>query len=141
MVKINDNFEFYDTIDLKKYIDQKSKHNKDNVFTLHSIVVHKGSATSGHYYSYIRPGLEDFWLKFNDDIVRPANKLEVFNNNFGGQIKQFRYRGKGEIFENVTVSDANAYILVYIRNNCRQSILQPISSFDVFYYLSRFQSI
>jgi len=132
MVKINDYFEFPETLDLSSYMCESTKnHNMFNLYTLHSIVVHKGSANSGHYYCFIRPRLEDIWFKFNDDFVKPANKNEVFNINYGGVIKQYRHKGRGEIVESNLSSEANAYILVYIKNNMREEILKPITLNDI----------
>ena len=132
MMKINDNFKFPETLDLNPYMSESSKFfQKDNLYTLHSIVVHKGSANSGHYFSFIRPGIEDFWLKFNDDIVRPANKFEVYNNNYGGILRQYKHKGKGDVVENNILSEANAYILVYIRNSMRENILKPVTENDI----------
>jgi ubiquitin C-terminal hydrolase len=135
MVKINDCFEFYEELDLGRYLIKNTTNNysneDNNNYTLHSVVVHQGSANSGHYYAYIKPTLKDFWVQFNDEIVRPADKYEVFNNNFGGTHKTYRHKSKGEIISNSNSYESNAYILVYIKNSERKNILNPVLSLDI----------
>ena len=55
MVKINEKYEFYEKISLAKYV--KSEGCFD--YSLFSILVHKGNAMAGHYYSYISPKLNN----------------------------------------------------------------------------------
>ena len=62
-------------------------------FDLVGIVVHAGTADSGHYYSYIKeqelfrlekPGT-DRWYEFNDIYVREFDSAEVPQECFGGE--------------------------------------------------------
>lgn len=56
MNKISDSCEFYDELDLSRYVDPGYK--KSTQYKLFSVLVHSGaSASSGHYYSFIRPRL------------------------------------------------------------------------------------
>lgn len=149
MVKINDYFEFYEEIDLTKYKDNNydkdleafnlfskgSDKSEDERYTLHSVVVHQGNANSGHYYAYIRPGMKDNWVQFNDEIVRPADKYEVFNNNYGGTYRTYKHKSKGEINSSINHFESNAYILVYIKNSEREHILSPVSINEISPYL------
>lgn len=147
MVKINDYFEFYEQINLSKYmqIDDKEINNfknnlkntknlendEENCYTLHSVVVHQGNANSGHYFAFIRPTVNDTWVLFNDELVRPADKYEVFNNNFGGSFNSYKHKCKGEIVTNLNYYESNAYILVYIQNSEREKILSPVLTKDI----------
>lgn len=150
MVKINEYFEFYEELSLEKYMYNKPNQAQDpneNLYSLHSVVVHKGSPNSGHYYAYIKPTIEDNWIQFNDEIVKPADKYEVFDNNFGGTNKYFKLKSKGEISETNYSFESNAYILVYIKKAMIRSILDPLKIedvnchfrllifFEIFYYL------
>jgi ubiquitin carboxyl-terminal hydrolase 7 len=45
-----------------------------NRYHLHSILVHRGTANSGHYYAFIKPSLNDKWFEFNDDKVTEVTK-------------------------------------------------------------------
>jgi ubiquitin carboxyl-terminal hydrolase 7 len=129
MVKINDSFEFYNTIDLNKFMSSPQHNN--NIYSLHSVVVHQGSANSGHYYAFIKPKLEDNWILFNDETVRPADKYEVYNNNFGGTSTFYKLKQNGDILKNEKYVESNAYVLVYIRNSLREQILCPLLEQDV----------
>jgi ubiquitin carboxyl-terminal hydrolase 34 len=75
--KLNDHFTFPDEIDMRPYkvehlIDTPDQSPPD-VFELVGILVHSGTAESGHYFSYIkeRPSNTDQprWVEFNDDLV------------------------------------------------------------------------
>jgi len=133
MIKINEFFEFYEEINLQKYMYKNNLNNNlnndpnnENTYSLHSVVVHKGSPNSGHYYAYIKPTTEDDWFQFNDEIVKPADKYEVFENNFGGTNKYFKLKPRGDISETNYSFESNAYVLVYIKKSMRKSILNPL---------------
>ena len=154
MVKINDHYEYYDEINLSKYIEKNISNNvndnnnninnnsndnnnkeelnvnlekekiNDNIYTLHSVVVHQGNATSGHYYAYIKPSTnKKEWLLFNDDIVKPADPYEIFQQNFGGNIEVYKNKGGKEIITNSINYERSAYILVYVRKNIQNELI------------------
>jgi ubiquitin carboxyl-terminal hydrolase 7 len=138
MIKINEHFEFSEELNLEKYMfknynrqtdNKENEQNidiEDNLYSLHSVVVHKGSPNSGHYYAYIKPTVEDNWIQFNDEIVKPADKYEVFDNNFGGTNKYYKLKPKGDISETNYSFESNAYVLVYVKKSIRKSLLNPI---------------
>jgi len=140
MIKINDHFEFYKELDLNKYtckqeIDGNEIDNTEFNYTLQSVVVHQGSASRGHYYSYLNPTTNDKnWLLFNDEIVRPANLYEVYDYNFGGIKSCISIKPGGKLVEYYVNSDANAYILVYIKNSVRDEIMKQVLEEDVSNY-------
>ena len=143
MVKINDHYEYYDEINLSKYIEKNTNKDifnlnqnetennnlnnenlNDNIYTLHSVVVHQGNATSGHYYAYIKPSInKKEWLLFNDDLVKPADPYEIFQQNFGGNIEVYKNKGGKEIITNSINYERSAYILVYIRKNIQEELI------------------
>jgi len=140
MVKINDRFTYPEELDLTPYLSEKSLQKDNSVYTLHSIVVHQGTATSGHYFAYIRCSIDNSWILFNDESVKPAEKFDVFENCYGGIGSLYKHKGKGEISESTYVNETSAYILVYIRNTKRQEILCPITENDVSYIKSYIKS-
>ena len=43
------------------------------------MVIHLGTAESGHYYSFIKDRESDLWYEFNDTIVRPFDPNDIPN--------------------------------------------------------------
>ena len=126
-------FQYSEEIDLSKFIDSSNIQdtNLNYRYNLHSVIVHNGHfINSGHYYTFIRPHFEDDWLKFNDSNVTPASKIEVYDNNFGGNIKTYSIENKG-IRETSKVNESTAYMLIYIENSYREEILSPITLKDI----------
>ena len=59
-------------------------------YSLKGVVVHHGTADSGHYYSFIkdREGSE-CWFEFNDDKVTPFNAEDIPAECYGGENEHF----------------------------------------------------
>lgn len=43
---------------------------QDQLYSLHTIFIHKGTAFSGHYYSYIKSFENHKWYLFDDNHVQ-----------------------------------------------------------------------
>lgn len=104
-LKLNDRCEFPFELDMEPYTQEgleAIEKRKDPEFTdvidpihppeyykykLKGVVVHMGTADSGHYYSFIqdRTKLEDTWYEFNDTVVRPFNISGMEEEAFGGE--------------------------------------------------------
>ena len=69
---------------------------KDNIYSLYTVFIHKGSAHSGHYYVYIKSFETNFWYLFDDYQVKQVNIADVLKDAFGGH-----------------ASHSSAYMLVY----------------------------
>ncbi|KAI9789798.1 MAG: hypothetical protein M1835_001433 [Candelina submexicana] len=91
--KINDFFEFPDEIDMKPYkidhLSQPGVESSEDVFKLVGVLVHSGTAESGHYYSYIkeRPvasSHRNAWVEFNDADVSEFDPGKIPEQCFGG---------------------------------------------------------
>ena len=100
--KINDYFQFPREIDLFPYtlghIEMQEKGIKrrredtEEIYELVGVLVHTGTAESGHYYSYIRdprpqetvPDPNVKWYEFNDSEVKPWRLEELDHWCFGG---------------------------------------------------------
>ncbi|ELR08910.1 hypothetical protein VC83_05858 [Pseudogymnoascus destructans] len=116
--KINDYFSFPHKIDMRPY---KVEHLMDgeipsDMFELVGILVHSGTAESGHYYSYIRErpshGKHPAWVEFNDDHVTSFDPNSIEASCFGG----LDYRGP----ENGSFQfdkSWSAYMLFYQRSS------------------------
>lgn len=74
--KINDYFEFPMELELSRYaIPGKKEGEHYYEYKLCGILIHSGSAESGHYYSFIKVG--ERWLEFND---RRVSEWDIQNN-------------------------------------------------------------
>jgi ubiquitin carboxyl-terminal hydrolase 25 len=51
---------------------------KQNPYYLHSICVHEGNATSGHYYTFIYDRFNKKWRRFSDIRVTDVTEEDVF---------------------------------------------------------------
>ncbi|GAA5961224.1 hypothetical protein JCM3765_002875 [Sporobolomyces pararoseus] len=73
-------------------------------YELRSVFIHRGTASSGHYFVYQRDSRDSArWLKYNDSVVSIVDREEVFRE---------------------TTNDTNAYFLVY----CRKDRLDAIET-------------
>ncbi|KAF5521773.1 Ubiquitin carboxyl-terminal hydrolase 34 [Colletotrichum aenigma] len=90
--KINDYFSFPTKIDMRPYtidhLGSPSDSGEEDMFELVGVLVHAGTAESGHYYSYIRErptgASSEAWFEFNDDVVSPWNPADLEKSTFGG---------------------------------------------------------
>ncbi|RPA87596.1 hypothetical protein BJ508DRAFT_320601 [Ascobolus immersus RN42] len=93
--KINDRFEFPETIDMRpytvQYLSNPESSMTPDVFELVGVLVHTGSAESGHYYSYMKDHDAETsyngrpqWLQFNDSEVSDFDYTTLGDCCFGG---------------------------------------------------------
>ncbi|KAF1812493.1 hypothetical protein P152DRAFT_473658 [Eremomyces bilateralis CBS 781.70] len=121
--KINDLFEFPMTIDLSKYtvehLNDPSQPIEPDIFELVGVLLHKGVAEHGHYFSYIRTrhtsqDVEPEWLQFDDSDVTVFNPAEIREKCFGGlsDVKESHF---GTEYHTPMLKGYNAYMLFYQR--------------------------
>jgi len=110
-IKINDKFEFDETIDLAPYMENPGP----EIYQLHSVLVHSGNVHGGQYYAYIRPDCSDKWFKFNNEQVKASSRDEAIGTNFGC----------------VKDSDCNAYMIVYVKQDAMTDVLRPLINEDI----------
>jgi ubiquitin carboxyl-terminal hydrolase 34 len=90
--KINDYFSFPTKIDMRPYkvehLTESLEASPEDWFELVGVLVHSGTAESGHYYSFIRERPSNIeketWVEFNDDCVQPWDPVYLEGNCFGG---------------------------------------------------------
>ncbi|KAI1824914.1 hypothetical protein F4861DRAFT_224655 [Xylaria intraflava] len=117
--KINDYFPFPTKIDMQPYtvehLSDPSRNAEPDIFELVGILVHSGTAETGHYYSFVRErpnsGSAPTWVEFNDDIVTSWDPSQMENACFGGP--DHRHYDNGNIYEKVY----SAYMLFYQRSS------------------------
>lgn len=89
----------------------------EDIFELVGILVHSGTAESGHYYSFIRErpsnGEKENWIEFNDDCVTPWDPTSMENSCFGGP----DYRGPVDGGNIQYDKSWSAYMLFYQRSS------------------------
>ncbi len=117
-IKINDRYEFPMELNLYLYTkegvnvkaeghnDPNGRHD-DTLYTLTGVVVHMGTANSGHYYSIIKErGLNGRWFEFNDVFVTEFDPQDIPAECFGGGGEEGSGVDKRDYFR-------NAFMLVY----------------------------
>lgn len=119
--KINDLFEFPMRIDVNPYtldhMDGKQESPREDMFDLVGVLLHKGVAEHGHYFSYIRSrpsiaGEPPRWFCFDDADVTEFSPSEIKEKCYGGLIdpKEISYLDGPPLLKGY-----NAYMLFYQR--------------------------
>lgn len=98
-----------------EYLMGDDEEASEDIFELVGILVHSGTAESGHYYSYIRErpstSEKESWIEFNDDVVSPFEPNNIESCCFGG----IDYRGPAD---NIQYDKSySAYMLFYQRSS------------------------
>eukprot|EP01119_Soliformovum_irregulare_P014939 TRINITY_DN4142_c0_g1_i2.p1 TRINITY_DN4142_c0_g1~~TRINITY_DN4142_c0_g1_i2.p1 ORF type:complete len:2758 (-),score=812.11 TRINITY_DN4142_c0_g1_i2:29-8302(-) len=132
-VKVNDYCEFPMTLNMEPFtkegLAKVENPNAQNLpshppgyyqYELAGVLVHIGTADSGHYYSYIRerePSGSDGvkrWYQFNDTDVEPFDPKEIVNACFGG-LEQSNVWEQGKYVSKMVEKAYNGYMLFYER--------------------------
>lgn len=124
--KINDEFQFPEHIDMSpfkvEYLSDQDTTVEPDVFQLVGVLVHSGTAESGHYYSYIRerPSADSrgSWVEFNDSDVSRFDPSKIADQCFGGYNEHHHSNGLGPVRFNKLW---NAYMLFYQRVSSMES--------------------
>ena len=132
--KINDYFTFPQKIDMRPYkvehLMDASEEAAEDVFELVGILVHAGTAESGHYYSFIRerPSRSDkaTWVEFNDDSVTPWDPNSVESSCYGG-LEYRPVEGTNLQYD----KSYSAYMLFYERSSVLAAQKQALKQSDV----------
>lgn len=86
-------------------------------YELAGVVIHSGTADTGHYYSFIkdRSHPDGGWLRFDDSIVTKFDPAELNTECFGGlvEVKEVNKYGYESRVQKERVK--NAYMLIYDR--------------------------
>jgi ubiquitin carboxyl-terminal hydrolase 34 len=124
--KINDEFQFPERIDMTpykvEYLSDSGVQLEQDIFELVGVLVHSGTAESGHYYSYIRERPADSstksWVEFNDADVTSFEPSKIAEQCFGGVNDAFHANSMAQArFGKVW----NAYMLFYQRVDSMES--------------------
>ena len=134
MIKINDRYEFPDSIDLAPYVEDKNG-GKPLIYKLHGVLVHSGDVSTGHYYTMIKPDATgDEWFRFDDERVWRATKHQVFDENYGLDRlpdDKIRFLTREQYQDYLIQRHTSAYMLVYLQQEQEEKLLQPVTDADV----------
>jgi hypothetical protein len=89
-------------------------------YNLHSVCIHEGSASYGHFWTYIWNSVQQKWFKFNDSEVCESNWEDLYSNAKGSSI-------------NPSEQTPSAYYLVYVKSddtNLYQEDIQLANDLD-----------
>ncbi|OJJ50521.1 hypothetical protein ASPZODRAFT_148016 [Penicilliopsis zonata CBS 506.65] len=128
--KINDEFQFPDRIDMRpftvEYLSDPTSDLPQDVFELVGVLVHSGTAESGHYYSYIRerPTADGrgSWVEFNDSDVSRFDPSKIADQCFGGSNDPLQSAAMGQMRYHKVWS---AYMLFYQRVSSMETAKEP----------------
>ena len=85
-------------------------------YELVGILVHHGTAESGHYYSFIKDRENTTWYQFNDKIVDYFDERDISRSCFGGYENFTEYdMSVRKHVQNFRQREDNAYMLFYQR--------------------------
>ena len=111
-IKLSDRVEFKNFMDLSDFIAEDPMNIspdgpavKPTEYELYSVIIHSGSANTGHYYAYIKSFDNQKWYSFNDENIEEISE-ERLKGVFGDD-KQY--------YASSYSSSTNAYIFLYRR--------------------------
>lgn len=84
---------------------QFSKYKKIG-YSVFAIFIHRGEASYGHYWIYIKDPISNMYRKYNDEIVTEVPSSEVFNFLEG--------------------NTATPYYIVYVKDELKESYIEPL---------------
>lgn len=100
-----------------EHLTDSPEDNPEDMFELVGVLVHSGTAESGHYYSFIRErpsnSEKENWVEFNDDCVTPWDPSCMESACFGG----VDYRGTLDSGNIQYDKPYSAYMLFYQRSS------------------------
>ncbi|KAK0118696.1 hypothetical protein ONS96_011784 [Cadophora gregata f. sp. sojae] len=118
--KINDYFKFPKSIDMRPYKVEHLNNEPDtpeDMFELVGVLVHSGTAESGHYYSFVRErpstGNLESWVEFNDECVSSWDLNRMEGACYGGP----DYHGPIDNNNSPYDKSWSAYMLFYQRSS------------------------
>ncbi|KAM0740270.1 hypothetical protein ACQRIT_005454 [Beauveria bassiana] len=146
--KIDDYFAFPDKLDLQPYtiehLSGSTPEGKQDMFELVGVLVHAGTAESGHYYSYVReraPNQDTTtkWVEFNDDQVGLWNPSSMEASTFGGPERRSVYEENSISFD----KSYSAYMLFYqrISDPTEAAEAQPVSEVSQYSYTTKGEAL
>lgn len=98
--------------DLRQKIQTQYTDLRQYPYSLHSIFVHRGTSSFGHYWIYIYDFVKEIWRKYNDSTVTEVSHDEVFRDLEKPPV------GGG--------SPATSVYLVYVKEDERNQLVEAV---------------
>eukprot|EP01124_Arcella_intermedia_P026994 TRINITY_DN5198_c0_g1_i1.p1 TRINITY_DN5198_c0_g1~~TRINITY_DN5198_c0_g1_i1.p1 ORF type:complete len:2650 (-),score=519.31 TRINITY_DN5198_c0_g1_i1:70-6840(-) len=124
-LKLNDYFSFPHILNIKPWTQEGLAGNSEDPvrpdwyynYELCGVLVHSGSADSGHYYSYIKTNNENgLWYEFNDSRVSSFNVNSLERECFGGTQEVDTWDNASQKYiKRIKPIERSAYMLFYKR--------------------------
>jgi len=128
-IKVNDHCEFPSELNMKQYTREALEEREENMkpdayyeYELVGILVHTGTADSGHYYSYIKERFPKCgrksceWFHFNDEQVSQFDPATIPEATFGGMPTGSRWDSQQRNgSQSWSAKPYSAYMLIYER--------------------------
>lgn len=140
MMKVNDRYEFPEVWDASPYLSESADKSEPYTYQLHGVLVHSGDFNAGHYYAFLKPTVDGYFYRFDDDRVTRATMKEALEENFGGDYANMNgSTGVRNPYSRTlsTKRSMSAYMLVYIRQSRLKGILQDVTETDTPTHLSK----
>ncbi|CAK9011084.1 unnamed protein product [Durusdinium trenchii] len=119
MNKLNSKMEFPQILDLEDFAKGSGQ------YMLHTVIVHSGGVSSGHYYTFVRSldsEGKSQWIKFDDEMVTFCSEQAAVEDNYGGEdltVVNYFSAAPDEIRDRDSWPSGqrihNAYMLSYVR--------------------------
>jgi len=128
MCKINGRLDFPLILDLEAMAPGSGQ------YALHTVVVHTGGVSSGHYYAFVRvrDGEKGSrWVKLDDETVTPSSVQGAVEDNYGGEdpvIGNYFQLPPNVLTERSPPTQPrihNAYMLSYVRVGLESEVMRP----------------
>jgi ubiquitin carboxyl-terminal hydrolase 7 len=137
MLKINDRFEFPETLDVEPYLEKGADRSEPWIYKLHGVLIHSGDLNAGHYYAFLKPNKDGWFYKFDDDKVTKATMRDTLEDAFGGEDRSSVSTRAGALRKAPLMRQTNAYMLVYLRESRLDRVLTPVNKEDCPQHLQR----
>lgn len=82
--KLNCPIFFPNELDMSQHLDQKIENQTKMIYILSGVIIHRGSANFGHYYSYVRNRTTGEWHIFDDTMAETTTINQIFHDSNQG---------------------------------------------------------
>lgn len=93
--------------DLRTNIETQFVDQRNVCYRLHSVFIHRGGASSGHYWIYIYDFECKIWRKYNDSYVTKVDATEVFGRD-------------------PLIPPATPYFLTYVKDGLQDQLIKCV---------------